>query len=226
VGKFLSSLLGLVGLGGSRSAGEAPVQMVDPAAINFSMSTISDDLPPLVPIQGEVAPTDMVMHEDEWRQVEFFPAARLSEIQASLEELARFEAANRNGSVFRRIYVRKLPAGAVLAGDRAVDALARQLGVAVGPGPVLFQGRDAVTGRVENGFSLQLGGDVELYGHSNETGLMVLGGNVGDNGDHRVLTDAFAQLNRSHSLIGVDWRHHLLLIGVASDGSITVWRPD
>lgn len=220
MGRMISALLAFVGL--------APplMRIADDETIYFSMSTIADDLGPIEPVTGEVGPAELAMHEDEWRQIEFFPAGRRGEIQAMLEELARFEAANRHGAVFQRTYVRRLPDGIVLAGAGAAAALARALDAAAGPGPILLYGPGVATGRVANGFSLQLGGNVQLYGYSSAAGVMVLGANVGDGGDHSVLSRAFTQLHRSQRLVMVDWRGHLLLTGVAADGSLEIWRPD
>lgn len=223
MGKVLAALLGMVGLG-SQDAGHPEITSVDPRTLYFSMSTIANDMAPLEPVT-QIADADPLIHEDEWRQIEFFPAGRLPEIRAILEELVRFEAANRHGDVFRNIFVRTLPDAPALAGGDAQQILAEQLGVPPGPGPVLFQGSDGATGRIANGFSFPLDGRVTLFGYRSERGVMVLSAVVGSGGNHEALTQAFIKLNRARGLIAVDWRSHMILVGVSPDGRIEAWTP-
>jgi hypothetical protein len=221
----VASLLGLFRAGAAQPEAGPEVRLAEPAAILFSMSTIADDMAALEPVGGEIAASDLVMHEDEWRQTEFFAQARLPEIQAMLVALARSEAANRSGAGFRGIFTRRLAPGPVLSGADPLAPLLRELSVPPGPGPVLHLGGNAVAGRVAHGFSLRLGPQVALYGVRDGAGIMVLGAHLGPNGDQAILSRAFVQLNRSNRLIMVDWRAHLALAGIGADGQIEVWRP-
>lgn len=221
MGRILAALLGVFS---APQASEDKVQMVDPRTLYFSMSTIADEIGELEPVSGEPRATDFVMHEDEWRQIEFFPASRLSEMQGTLKQLARFEAENRHGEVYRNIFVRRIPVAPVLSAPDAVRTLASEFEAQAGAGPVLFAAR-SVTGRVSGGFTVPLSTNVALYGRAGPQGVMVLAANVGENGDHAVLSRAFITLNRKHQLIAVDWRSHMILTGVSTDGLIEVWQP-
>lgn len=222
MGRFLTSLLALIGVQPTNPPADVPT--LDPQTILFSVSTINDALPPLEPAQA--AGDDLAINEDDWRQIEFYPADRVAELQGELRTLARFAAAHRQQHGFREIYVRRLAARPVLSGGDAAAGLARDLSVPVGRAPILYSGADTIIGRVAGGFSLRLNSNVRLYGHGDRSGILVLGAEVGEDGDHGILAQAFVDLHHRHRLVPVDWRSHMLLAGVAADGSIEVWRPD
>lgn len=222
----LAGLLAFVGLGSSAAAERQP-QLMDPNKILFSISTLSDDAAPVAPLKGKASTTDVAFHEDDWRQIEFFAASREQEIRQELMALAAFEREQRapNGG-WKKVYARKLPAQPVVAGAAALGTLAKDLGVAVQPGPVIHQGPDRVIGRVAHGFSLPVGRGVALYGFSDASGVPVLGAHVEEGAEDDALTNAFVKLNAKHQLILVDWRAHLLVSGIAKNGSLVTWRPD
>lgn len=201
--------------------------MMDPNKILFSISTLSDDAAPIAPLKGKADAADVTFHEDDWRQIEFFPASREQEIRQALSALAAFEREQRSpGGGWKKPYVRKLPVQPVVAGTAALATLAKDLGVAAKPGPIVNQGPNRILGRVAHGFSLPVGRGVALYGFSDANGVPVLGARVEDGAEDDALTNAFVKLNTKHHLILVDWRAHLLLSGVAKDGSFITWRPD
>jgi len=221
-----AGLLALIALGSPAVAGQTP-QTMDPNKILFTVSTLSDDAAPVAPLKGKASATEIAFHEDDWRQIEFFPASREQEIKQALMALAAFEREQRAPSGgWKKVYARKLPAQPVVAGAAALGTLAKDLGVAVQPGPVIHQGPDKILGRVAHGFSLPVGRGVALYGFSDASGVPVLGARVEEGAEDDALTNAFVKLNAKHHLILVDWRAHLLLSGIAKDGSFISWRPD
>ena len=221
-----AGLLVLAGLGNAAAAQQHP-QLMDPHKILFSISTLSDDAAPVIPLKGRPSATDVMFHEADWRQIEFFPASRGQEIKQTLTALAAFEREQRvPGGGWKMAYVRKLPARPVVAGAAALGTLAKDLGAAVQPGPVGNRGPDTILGRVAHGFSLPVGRGVALNGFSDASGVPVLGARVEQGAEDDALTKAFVKLNAKHQLILVDWRAHLLLSGIAKDGSFISWRPD
>ena len=222
--KALAGLLALFGLAGASSAQKQV--LIDPRTILFSIPTISDDEAPTEALTGVVAPDDLVFHEDDWRQIEFFPASRQGEIQKKLSELAVFEKAHRHGVGWDKIYIRRFESAPVLPGPAGLDTLEAEFGASARPAPVVYHGDNVVNGRVAHGFSLPLGRNVALYGIQDSTGIPVLGASVQPGSDDLALSRAFAKLNASHHLILVDWRAHLLLVGVGADGNFEIWRPD
>ncbi|MEO9133146.1 MAG: hypothetical protein ABI240_18315 [Sphingomonas sp.] len=174
--KALTGLLALLGLANA-PVDQQNVQMIDPNTILPSISTISDDDAPVVPA-GKIEPGNLVFHEDDWRQIEFFPASREAEIRRTLVDLIMFEKAHRKGSGWDKIYLRKLAVMPVLPGPAARDTLLAELGDSARPAPVLFYGDNVVVGRVAHGFSVPIGQSVALYGFQDSTGIPILGASV------------------------------------------------
>ncbi|MBI3439600.1 MAG: hypothetical protein HY054_13305, partial [Proteobacteria bacterium] len=178
----------------------------------------------LDPVLRAPSSGDVVFHEDEWRQLEFFSQARLEEIQAKLRELNTFEAAHRVQSGWTQAYVRTLATAPVLSGADAAATLAHAMGSSLGPAPILFTGANSITGRVRNGFTVPIGHHAWLYGFHDNTGIPVLGATL-QNADDQLLTSAFSRLHRSNRLLLVDWQSQMLLTGVTANGQIEVWSP-
>jgi hypothetical protein len=201
-----------------------PAQKIDPKAILFSLPTISDDLPELEQVQGRPEPDVLMLHEDDWTQLEFFPKERLAEIEQMLREYKPFEAENRAGTGWKKPFVRKIARRSVVRGSKVPDRLAVVLEARVAPAPIVMSA-PSIGGRVRNGFTIPLGGNVNLYGCEDDAGISVLGVSLGrDPVDHN-LTEAFARLNAAEGLILVDWRQQFVLTGVEADGNIRVWQP-
>ncbi|TCO92767.1 hypothetical protein EV701_10544 [Chthoniobacter flavus] len=199
-------------------------QTVDPKSILFSLPTLSDDLPELEQVQGRPEPGALILHEDDWSQLEFFSPDRLAEVEQMLRAYKPFEAANRVGAGWKKPFVRKIARQPVVRGSRIPDRLASLVGAQVALAPILMSA-PSVGGRVKNGFSIPLGGNVTLYGYEDDAGIAVLGASLGrDPVDHK-LTEAFARLNAAEGLILVDWRQQLVLTAIEADGNIRVWQP-
>ena len=87
IARALAGFAVLIGLGAGAPA-DAPVRHMNPNDILFSMSTISNDAAPLEAFSGKIGGQDLIFHEDEWRQIEFFPKKRLGEVER-LKEIDR-----------------------------------------------------------------------------------------------------------------------------------------
>jgi len=218
--KSLLGLLGILGLAGSSEA--APPQQIDPASTLYSTPTLSEKTGALESVAA-VSHSDMAMHEDDWRQLEFYPSSRREEVRGLLRELSLFERQHRRASGWDAVFIRKLAAGQVIPGTNALVQLSKELTLSAGAGPVLFYGSSTVTGRVANGFSFRVSDGLALYGTSEKDGIVVLGAQVA--GGDLELTKVFAKLHQSHALILVDWRAQMMIEGVGQDGNLQVWRP-
>jgi hypothetical protein len=223
--KAISSFLASVGISALASA-QLPqkTELIDPKSVLFSVSTISDDLPTLEPIDARNATSKLVINEDDWTQVEFLPRSLLEDVKRMLRELSEFERANRVGVGWKNVYVRRFNRLAIIGGRDASKQIENSLGVARTAAPTLASvGRPA--GRVKDGFSFSIGGNIALYGIETPNGVPVLGASVGEKPDDLKLTQAFVALNKKYGLILVDWRSKLILHGTTSRGQIEVWRP-
>ena len=221
--RLLASILASVGIAGVAQP-QSKIQTVDPKTILFTTPTLSNDIAQLEPVDKQPNHDDFVFHEDEWSQVEFFPKAQLPEVQRLLKEYKPFEQAHRLQHGWREVYVRKIQRVPVISGSHPVRQLERLLGVKAGAAPMLFSA-STVSGRVKNGFSVPLGGNVTLYGFTEGQTIPVLGAIVGKSPDDSKLTQAFAKLSTSNGLLLVDWRAQLVLMSVSPSGQIEVWRP-
>lgn len=220
--KRLVALLAAVGLAGAVKT-ESATQTMDPKEILFSIPTIAKDLPRLDPLSEPPAADVLVLHEDDWTQTEFLPKAMLPEIRRMLSELKTFEAQNREGSGWRNLYVREFSRESLMTGAAALEHLQTVIGVRAGPAPLLTS-VDGVT-RVRNGFTIEIGRNVHLYGYADENGIPVIAASLGPDPDDRKLTEAFTKLSASDGLVLVDWRQQMLLLATDDNGKIAVWRP-
>jgi hypothetical protein len=221
--RLFASLLAFVGVTGSAQP-QQKIQMVDPKTILFSVPTLSDDIAMLERVDRAPNDSDFIFHEDEWSQVEFLPKSQLPEIKRMLKELKSFEQAQRVQSGWRNVYIRKIQRIAVVSGSQPIQQLEKILGAKAGSAPILSS-TSTVAGRVKDGFTLPLGGNVTLYGYVTEQGIPILGASVGNNPDDFKLTQAFTKLSSSNGLVLVDWRAQMLLMSVSESGQIDVWKP-
>jgi hypothetical protein len=213
----------LFGKRGDTAAGVSHVRM-NPKKLLFSIPTLSDDLAALGPVDKPPARGDVVVNEDDWAQLEFFPRTALPTVQQHLTALKTFEAANRKPSGWKKVYVRKIQRTPVIPAPNPLRHVESILGAKAGGAPFITS-TNAIAGRVRDGFSFNLGGNIELYGYANGSGIPVLAASVGPNADNMKLASAFMKLHASDAVMLVDWRAQLLLVGVSADGNIETWKP-
>lgn len=201
-----------------------PPTSVDPSAILYSLPTISSDLPPLEPPDEAPSGSDMFIEEDMWSQIEFLCNDRQQELQHILGEYAAVERANRMDAGWRQIYVCKLARPPVIPGIDALASLEKSLKLEAGRAPLIYSSQK-ISGKVRNGFSFKLEGNVSLYGFFDEQGINTLGATLGHMADSSKLTDAFAKLHADFGLMLIDWCAQVALVSVNANGQIDVLRP-
>jgi hypothetical protein len=218
--RIIAAAFASIGLGATAQP-ILPSTAVDAKTVRFSMPTVAaEDIKFVVPTREtfEGAPQ---FHEDDWRQVEFFPSSRLAEIKTHLTEYKSFEAKHRTKYGWTEIYARNLPRMPVL-GSSGIADLAGLLSATKLPAPILTTASKPL-GQVKDGFTLRLSSSVFLYGLSGGDGIMSLAALV--DGDDSSLTKAFLTLNRKYQLVLVDWRAQMLLVSTTSTGQVNIWRP-
>lgn len=220
--KIIASALAAFGL--ASSAQQSEVQTVDGKSVRFSMPTVAADQIELVMPTKESFEGAPQFHEDQWRQLEFFPSARIREIKERLSEYKSFERTHRTQYGWTKIYARQLGPSQVVGGHDAVSHISRTLDAKLVPAPILTTSSQPL-GQVKAGFTLEIGGGVLLYGLAGQGEVTVLGAMVEQGGDDLKLTQAFAKLNETYKLVLVDWRSQMLLVSVATSGDVDVWRP-
>lgn len=222
--KLISTLM--VALGAAPAAAQAPgkIETINSKSIRFTMPTVAtDDLKFVMPT-AETFKGAPQFHEDEWAQVEFFPSARLAEVQRRLVEYKAFEQRHRGPNGWTDIYARRVSRSPVLSGATAVEELASKVHGSRLPSPILTTASKPL-GQVEAGFSVRLTEKVHLYGLADQAGINVLAAILDSGADDTALTSAFLALRKSKEVILVDWRSQMVLVGSTSSGSLEVWRP-
>lgn len=222
--KLISSLMVALGAGSVNAQPPRKVESIDAKSIRYTMPTVATDELKFVMPTSESFEGAPQFHEDEWAQVEFFPAGRLAEIQKRLVEYKAFERSHRGPHGWTDIYARRISRSSVVDGASAVDGLTSKLRGRRMPSPILTTVSRPL-GQVEGGFSIRLAEKVHLYGLADQKGVRVLAGVLEHGADDTALTNAFMTLNRSDRLVLVDWRSQMVLVSTTSAGAVDVWRP-
>jgi hypothetical protein len=174
-----------------------PIVRIDPSLIRYSIPTISNELPGV----SDSAPFNdftLMLHEDDWRQIEFLPSILLPAIQ---EEMADVEAIifpeddpnfnSLNG--FDKINVRSRIGKYHLS--IPLEAFCERAGITQ-RGNIAFQG---YTGFVKNGFALK-GAHYTWYGITEKDLIMDLAIDFFDSKDDEIM-----QMLRHYDLLMVEW---------------------
>jgi hypothetical protein len=176
------------------------VQYIDPSEILFSLATISAELPAT---GAEAArPGDLILHEDDWRQLELVASVHSTVITAQFAAVREIHA-ERTGVGFARIHVREEPRAPLLGWEVGRDDVAQ----ALGPdhrevSGVAFM---AERQRVIGGFAYA-GRESAVYGVEEDGVVTTLGLHMTAGTD--VIDTGFAalrQLGELHGGLVVDW---------------------
>ncbi|WP_457444066.1 hypothetical protein [Roseateles sp. P5_E4] len=218
--KIVAAALAFIGLGSTAQAVQ-PTATVDAKTVRFTMPTVAADEIQFVMPTRETFEGAPQFHEDDWRQVEFLPSSRLSEIKTRLTEYKSFEAKHRTKHGWTDIYARRLPRMPVLGSSGLAD-IASSVSATNLPAPILTT-TSRPLGQVKDGYALRISASVFLYGLADADGVTSLAALV--DGDDRPLTKAFITLNKKFQLVLVDWRSQMVLVSTTPTGQVNVWRP-
>lgn len=186
-------------------------QFIDPQTILFSLPTICDALPQVAAPDDAALVTDrLVLHEDDWRQIELVSAAALPAVERELAQIREvFEQHTHratDGALvgFTRTHVRVAPTEP-LSGSVSWTALLR-LCPAPGhqPGTVGFLGTDGIVAR---SFVVPIGPG-NLYGVAGRDDVHILGLDLDDlrtPADAAGLASALDPVMREFGLLLVAW---------------------
>jgi len=151
--RFFTAIASALGL----SAAAAPqTKMVDPKTLYYSLATINDALPAVDP-SAKPSATDLMIHEDDWRQFEAVSRAFEAEMKEELSGVQRIfkEKSKPSGEyrIFSEIHIRKRivqPISAPLAWAELLAAAGVQPASVSGVG---LRGQ----GLIKDGFSFRVG---------------------------------------------------------------------
>ena len=149
--------------------------LMDPKDLLFSLPTLCDLAPPVVPVTaGLVDGGAFVLHEDDWRQVEFVAKADHAAVARMLDEVRASATRNRVGLGWKNVYLRKDHATPI----RSLSLTKQQVRIAFGTSeaqPVVLSSGGSPVGQVRGGFAVAVPGLGTLYGHADGETVTALG---------------------------------------------------
>jgi len=180
---------------------------MDPKRILFSMPTICDLAPPLIPsAAGAGGENVFVLHEDDWRQVELVARADHVAVSRMLDEVRASERDNRDGPGWKNVYVRKEHPTPIQSLSLTTQMVGAAFG-AIKPRRVALSSGGAGANQVQGGFALAVPGLGTLYGNTGEDqtvrNLAIVPAYGAIDPGSRDKLNAFC---RAHALEVVDWQ--------------------
>ena len=169
----------------------------DPEDLLFSLPTIWHEWPAE---DVEADGSEIVFHEDHWRQIEFFHESFHDVVAGELKAVEHIHASSREGAGFREIHVRTQPKhpldGSTLTAD---SLLSLEFDVTV---PIRCDGHGV---RIKGGFACRLPAGWFLYGAATNQRVEALGILVDDGALPQATVAALESLAAAHDLLLVDW---------------------
>jgi hypothetical protein len=175
----------------------ARIERADPQTILYSLPTINHTVPALA---GQADGSEVALHEDDWRQLEFVHGGYRDIVVQELREIKTIYVEHRQNAAFTKIHVRSRLPDALSAARLEMQALARLFPEP--PRRIRFNKDGA---RIAGGFAYALSDGGLLYGLMSPPFVQTLGllgsGASADVPDIAVLEG----LARQHGLLLVDW---------------------
>lgn len=187
-------------------------EMLDPQELLFSLPTVADGVPPVVPdTASDDDPGAPTLHEDDWRQIEFRSSRERERVQEQLATIRAHVDINRVGIGFREVFVRPDPDVPIAGGALTVAEIVRELG-ATGATPVCLRSGDGAN-RAEDAFAVEVPGVGFVYGSERDGDVGTLGLAVVDRQPQLGEIDGVARLSARFDLILVDWLRQEIVPG-------------
>ena len=186
----------------------------------FSLSTISHEQPPQTDGPCDSA---LILHEDAWRQTEFFPECNVNYVHKMVGFLHDQELRIGDQAGFRELYVRDELPTPISSLALSLSALSNALKCASPRRGVALSSAYGTPQLVAGGFALDLPGGGVIYGRSVEDQIVSLSA-VFNHGQHNPTQDAVSQLAayaKRHNLLVAAW---LLLVVLRPATTATIWE--
>lgn len=209
--RFLGTLLPPRSASAETASGPEEFELLDPRRILFSLPTLCEVTPELDTVAAPAGAR--ILHEDDWRQIEFAPHRNLSHVERELGELTTFTRLYRKGPGWSQIYLRKEHPTPLAWQAFHVTSL-----------PELSHSPLAVNGRtVQDGFALHDGGPWFLYGQTTRDGdVLQLGLSPAPEPPSLRFASAVSDLARTADCLLIDW-YRAIPVYTASAESVLDW---
>ena len=209
--RLLGMVLPLLASSCGNSAKPGATQEIDPKKILFSLPTLCDPAPAL----DDSVVTDKArsLHEDDWRQIEFVPAANAAHIRSELAALAIFKQEHRQGSGWDQVYLRKEhPSPFSTLSAQFVDL------------PTLTEYPLALSGqKVRGGFALADSDGWFIYGQKTPEGkILELAVQPTGSQPTQQFARALVQIAHASGTLLVDW-YHTSIVDTSSPDLVLAW---
>jgi hypothetical protein len=175
----------------------ARIERLDPQTILYSLPTINDRLSGEA---GQADGTEVVLMEDDWRQVEFVHASCREIVEEELRDIRRIHDAHRRDIGFETIHLRSRLPEVLAAAGLGASVLPELV-----PGssrPLRFASSGA---RIAGGFAYELAEGWLLYGVAVPPLLETLGLHAGSGALPAPQIAALEKLAQNANLLLVDW---------------------
>jgi hypothetical protein len=187
------------------------IRMISPKDILFSLPTLCDPAPAVdnLPAPSGARP----LHEDDWRQIEFVPAANSDYIRDELATLTAFKKEHRRASGWTKIYLRK-------EHPTPLSELALQYTDL----PMLRTSAVTLSGHpVRGGFALSDGSGWSIYGQKTPQGtILELGVAPSQSRPSEQFARDLAKIAQTSHVLLVDW-YAGSLVDTTSTEAILGW---
>jgi hypothetical protein len=173
----------------------SPLQMVNPKDILFSLPTINDRMCALQ--KAKSLDGMLVIHEDDWRQVEFVSEKLLGDVETEIKSVRTIYETKRKGAGFTGVHVRKL-IETPIDGVIPYSAFKNLFGVSKEFSGFGISSYMAVA---EHGFAFETTDGLRFYGVLNQEGNVVVLCLANTDG----FADKCREMMTTFHLVGVNW---------------------
>lgn len=192
----------------------------DGQVVLFSLTTITREQPP---VQDGDCGDALVLHEDAWRQCEFFPEQGAAQVLEMVAFLRDHEPHMGDGAGFREIYIRDEEPTSVAQLSLSLAKLSAALPCATRRRGFALRTAAGDPWLVAGGFAFSLPGGGDVYGRADGDRIVSLSLAL-THGQQQPTPEAVGQLAayaRAHHLLVVDW---LVLVALRPEPAATVWQ--
>jgi hypothetical protein len=176
----------------------APLQMMNPKDILFSLPTINDRMFPVRKVSSLEGM--LVIHEDDWRQIEFVSEKLTSDVEKEIQSIRSIYETKRKGMGFTGVHIRKLIEQPIDEDTLPYDAVKKHFTITKEFGG--FGGQaDGQMGIAENGFAFETTDGHRFFGILSQKRNVVFLCMAGADGFNEECKD----LMKSFHLLCVDW---------------------
>jgi hypothetical protein len=178
------------------------VQMVDPNDILFSLPTINDKMCVLKKINS--LDGMLVIHEDDWRQVEFISEKLLEDVKTEVNSIKSIYETKRKGVGFSGMHIRKLTEVPIEDGLIPYTELKNHLDIGKEYSGFGISSCMAVA---EHSFAFETHDGLQFYGVLSEKGNVVFLCLTNSDG----IVAKCGEIIKAFHLIGVDWCRYQII---------------